>query len=315
LESDIPVADADIGKPFATLNSWMQLCFARESWDFIGSQLEMRWMALGQTVAQTADGARQLLCSAYHRRVPGTAKSWVPLSHPLQITQTLYGAEPMCFLSLTSQLSEGADHLAILAETHGRLIPEIHKSMEISPAFLMAFRNFMAAQRTFEELRGFDFARYSALFSQFDTDVGARWFWRPGDRALGPEHYGAALGRLIDRLHEAGLEQEGANNQRINAAMSLCNTASLQGEKSPPLPRAIETSHALIELAPAFISGFARASRRGSAADYLNRLAGRLQRPYRRVIGDAAFLIRLGPELLAFFLLLWELESERALVR
>jgi hypothetical protein len=38
-----------------------------------------------------------------------------------------------------------------------------------------------------------------------------------------------------------------------------------------------------------------------------------LGRQYRRVIGDAAFLIRLAPELLAFFLLFWELESERPL--
>jgi hypothetical protein len=84
-------------------------------------------------------------------------------------------------------------------------------------------------------------------------------------------------------------------------------------EKTPPLPRGIETSHALIELAPAFISGFARTSRRGSTAAYLSALALKLGRPYRKLIGDAAFLIRLGPELLAFFLLLWEFESERPL--
>jgi hypothetical protein len=128
---------------------------------------------------------------------------------------------------------------------------------------------------------------------------------------LGPEHYGAALGRLIDRLHEAGLEEEGANDLRIRAAMSLCNEASRLNAKMPPLPRELKTDRALIELAPAFISGFARASRQDEVETYLTTLAGRLGRQYRRLIGDAAFLIRLAPELLAFFLLFWELESER----
>jgi hypothetical protein len=201
----------------------------------------------------------------------------------------------------------------MLAEADGKRIPEIHRAIEISAAFLMAFRNFRAALTTSEELRGFDFTTYSGLFAQFDTDAGARWFWRPGDKLLGPEHYGAALGRLIDRLHEAGLEEEGSNDLRIRAAMSLCNEAKRLNEKTPPLPRGIETSHALIELAPAFISGFARASRRGTAAAYLTALADKLARPYRRLVGDAAFLVRLGPELLAFFLIFWELESERPL--
>ena len=81
----------------------------------------------------------------------------------------------------------------------------------------------------------------------------------------------------------------------------------------PPLPSGIEVTHTLIELAPAFISGFARASRRGTAPAYFTALAHKLARPHRRLVGDAAFLIRLAPELLAFFLLFWELESERPL--
>jgi hypothetical protein len=192
-------------------------------------------------------------------------------------------------------------------------MPQIHnEAFQISPAFLGAFANVLAAQRTSEELRGFDFATYCRLFSEQDSDWGARWFWRPGDIILGPEHYGAVLGRLIDRLHEAGIDEEGSNDHRIRAVMALCNDARMQREPTPPLPRGVEVSHALIEAAPAFVSGFARASRRRSADLYLAGFANRLGKPYRRVVGDAAFLIRLAPELLAFFLLLWELESVRS---
>jgi hypothetical protein len=78
-----------------------------------------------------------------------------------------------------------------------------------------------------------------------------------------------------------------------------------------PPPIGLELTHGIFEFAPSFISGFAYASRHDAAADYLNRLAGGLKRPYRAVIGDASFLIRLAPELFTFYLLLWELTSER----
>jgi hypothetical protein len=48
---------AEVQKRFSTVNSWMQLCFSRESWDFIGSEIEPRWMTLGEAVA----GHRQKL--------------------------------------------------------------------------------------------------------------------------------------------------------------------------------------------------------------------------------------------------------------
>lgn len=298
---------------FATVNSWMCLCFSRESWNLIGQRIQSRWTQLGSAIAEFPEGSALLLASAHLPRLPGTARSWVPLAHPLQILPSLYGPPARSFRSLASGVSEGAEHLALLAETEGKTIPEIHQAIEISPAFLMAFDNFLQAQQTNEELRGFDFSRYNELFVQFDTDTGARWFWQPGDKLLGPEHYGAALGRLIDRLYEAGLEEEGSNNVRIQTAMALCNEAYRSREKTPPVPHGIETSHALIERVPAFLSGFARASRRGAADEYLHCMSDRLGRQYRCVIGDAAFLIRLAPELFAFFLLMRELESERSL--
>jgi hypothetical protein len=128
---------------------------------------------------------------------------------------------------------------------------------------------------------------------------------------LGPVHYGAALGRLIDRFYDAGLEEEGSNDARIRAANALAHAASRLHEPTLPPPIGIELTHGIFEFAPFFISGFAYASRHDAAADYLHRLAGRLERPYRAVIGDASFLIRLAPELFTFYLLLWELTSER----
>jgi hypothetical protein len=201
--------------------------------------------------------------------------------------------------------------LALLAETSGKSIQEIHRDMGISLAYLMAFANFTQAQQADMELHGFDFEKYKQLFQHLDTDPSARWFWRPGDELLSPAHYGAALGRMIDRLYEAGLEEERANAVRIPAATALARSAFMLQPKTLPLPHGIEETHAILEFVPAFFSGFARASRQGTAESYLRGIADNFRRPFWSVIGDASFLIRLAPELLAYYLLLWELATER----
>jgi hypothetical protein len=204
------------------------------------------------------------------------------------------------FQSLAASVSEGSEELELLAETSGKSIPEIHKAVGPSPAFLMAFDNFALAHRTNKPLSGFNFDRYRELLHELDTSPGARWFWKPGDELLGPAHYGPALGRLIDRFYDAGLEEGGSNDARIRTANSLAHAAwRAQGKTLPP-PIGMELTHGVFEFAPSFICGFARASRIGSAVGYLKAIAGTLERPYRALIGDASFLIRLAPELFAF---------------
>jgi hypothetical protein len=307
-----PAEAENVSRHFTTLNSWMYQCFAQQSWDHVGPLLMQRWMETGKQLAAIPEQRSLLLASAHLPRQPGTAKSWVPLSHPLQILPSLYASPATCFRALAENVSEGSEELALLAETAGRSIPEIHQALGLSPAFLMAFANFQEAHRKNLPLRGFSFDRYRQLFQTLDTDLGARWFWRPGSELLGPAHYGAAIGRLIDRFYDAGLEEQGANDARIRAASSLAHAASRLHEPTPtlPTPRGIELTHGIFEFAPCFISGFAFASRHDTAADYLNRLGNRLERPHR-VIGDASFLIRLAPELFTFYLLLWELATER----
>ncbi len=309
-EAEAPNA-TDVSRRFVSLNSWMCRCFAQQSWDHIGPLLMSRWMDAGKQVAEMPEQRSLLLASAHLPPEPGAAKSWVPLAHPLQILPSLYASPVTCFRSLAENVSEGSEELALLAETAGKSIPELHQALGFSPAFLMAFANFDEARRKNRPLRGFNFERYRQLFQTLDTDPSARWFWRPGSELLGPVHYGAALGRLIDRFYDAGLEEEGSNDARIRAANALAHAASRLHEPTLPPPIGIELTHGIFEFAPFFISGFAYASRHDAAADYLHRLAGRLERPYRAVIGDASFLIRLAPELFTFYLLLWELTSER----
>lgn len=306
---------------FSTYNRWMNECYAEESWEYVGSRIQSCWMAVGGELSRQAEGLGVLLPGAHLPPQPGASKSWIPLAHPLQISVSLYGAPANSFFALSTGVSEGSEHLAVLAETAGRTIQEVHKTIGLSPAFLMAFDNFQRASRLFEKtrhahqpvpvLRGFSFERYTQIFRSMDSNPGARWFWRLGDELLGPAHYGAAIGRLLDRLLDAGLEEEGANDARLRNATALANAAFRQKEKTLPMPTGVEGSHAILEWIPAFISGFARASRAGSPDSYLRIMGNATERPYRSLIGDASFLVRLAPELFAFYLTLWELGSEK----
>ncbi len=309
-KSDRAIAREEISLRYSNLNGWMTQCYASECWESFGESICDHWVELGEELLSHTDSCGELLVSAHGEMAAGANKSWVPLAHPLQFVPSLYSAPLDCFASLAAQTADGCDHLALLADVAGCTIPQIHAEIGLSLPFMSAFGNFQRALQTNEQLRGFDFVRYKKLVSEADTDAGARWFWQPGDALLGPEHHGAAIGRLIDRLFDAGLDQDGFNDLRFRRATSVAREASKTQTPVLGLPREIEATYPIIEWGPAFYSAFARHSRRGTAANYLTELSGSLSRPLPEVISDASFLIRLAPELLAFYLLLWELADE-----
>jgi len=301
----------DARKRFEILTRWMQICFAPESWDQVSQFLPARWNSLGSLLL-ARPGGREFLLSCAHMSSPsGAARSWVPLAHPLQINADLYGGPAISFHAVASRGEEGSDHLAILAATHHRRLREMTAAPALSPAFFASFRNFREAQNSDVPLADFSFDRYQQAFHSMDTRPGARWFWQISDELLGPAHYGAAMGRFSDRLYDAGLEEAGSNDARIAAATTLARRAERLKAKVPQLRDGVDQSHAILEWAPALFSGFAEASRRGHVAQYLDRLEAELERSRATILGDIAFLIRLGPELLAFFLLLWELVTRK----
>lgn len=297
IEDYIEATD-DVRHRFVVLNDWMTRCFSQESWDYLGKRIYQHWAALGKRLVATDEGRALLISAAHVLPPPGSPKSWIPLVHPLRIFPELYGAPFNSFLPAVKEGLEAPDHLLVLGEAANRSAIELHQAVGLSVAYLSAFNNVWTAQ-------GFSFERYVTLFQQLSADYPEqRWFWRPGDELLGPAHYSAAITSFIDRLYEAGLEDEGANDVRIRHAATVANWAARMQARVIPMPTEMEISHGIIELIPYFISGFARASRQGTAAEYLRALAERVE---RSVVDDASFMIRLAPELLTFYLLVWEL--------
>lgn len=268
-------------------------------------------MNLGKVLAVTPRGMSVLLSCAHAPRQAGTARTWVPIAHPLQIVPDLYAVPAGRFSCLAADVSEGSEHLAMLADTSGSTLPQIPRTFGLSLAFLLSFHDSTEALVSGAALAGFDFDKYKTAFEGIDRNPGARWFWQPGDELLGPTHYGAALGRLIDRFFEAGRDEEGWNENRVRAASLLGHAAHCLKETALPISHGIEIEHDVLECVPSFMSGFARTSRQGAAPQFLKAIAKALDCDERAVVTDTAFLLRLAPELLAFYLLLWELSKER----
>jgi hypothetical protein len=62
--------------------------------------------------------------------------------------------------------------------------------------------------------------------------------------------------------------------------------------------------------AAATLSAFARASRMGEMSDFIASLGDRLGWQESDVLTTLAFLVRLAPELFAFYLLLWQIAKD-----
>ncbi|MDV6225625.1 hypothetical protein R2G56_04935 [Nitratireductor aquimarinus] len=301
IHDDIDVVE-DTRHRFLVINEWMARCYAPESWDYVGKRIYPHWAALGKRLATTPEGRALLISAAHVLPPPGSPKSWIPLVHPLKIFPELYGAPFSSFVSSRKEGLEVPDYLSVLGEAADRSVIKLHQAVGLSVAYLRAFEDVSTA-------RGFAFNRYVELYQQLNTEYPEqRWFWRLGDELLGPAHYSAALTSFIDRLYEAGLEDEGANDVRIRHAATVANWAARMQAKTIPVPAEMELSHGIIELVPSFISGFARASRHGAAAQYLDALAANVG---QSVVDDASFMVRLAPELLTFYLLFWELGREQ----
>ncbi len=311
-----PVPSEELQRRFETLSRWLADCYAPECWPQLESGFVPRWRMLGNALSQESGGASALMIAAAVPPPDHTSTSWVPIAHPLQILPNLYGAPISAFARLAASSDPGIAEMSalfILGTASLRELPQLH------PTVYFAFRNVVQADREGVPLAGFDPERFFATLLQIDTDPSAGWFWH-GAVLLGPDHWRAAHLRFVERLRTAGLftsdvADEGPNSQRQDALQRLM-AAVFNGMPSslrPSAPRreAEDREVESIDLwATATLSAFARASRMGEMGGFIAPLCDRLGWREHDVLTTLAFLLRLAPELFAFYLLLWQIAKD-----
>ncbi|MHB2165627.1 hypothetical protein [Alsobacter sp. R-9] len=283
-------------------------CYAVECWPSIETTIFADWRRRVSRLSATDDGRRALLAASAAVPPPYSSPSWVPIVHPLEVVPDLYEAPARDFAVFSEANSDAGDHLqkvALLARC--KIVQDARDLFPLTPMFLISFANVTRAkQDTWVPLRGFDFERFKSLCSLYSVDQLGR-FWTPRREWLSLEHHSWCCERALNRLQRAAPEGSETNLQRLPAATRIALKLE-RGRLSSalPVPDEISGSSALIGALPAVLSHFARACQYKRSASFWDDVRNDAE-PALGVRRSIAFLIRLAPELFAFYLILWGL--------
>lgn len=316
----LPNAPVDfIQTRYETLCRWLSDCYAADCWLDHGLERNLlpRWRRLGGVIAGLPLAGGLLMRAALVPAPDETSPSWVPMVHPVEIDPGLYSAPSTAFDALADQADDGVR----VGSRMSALSRERLREGLLHAQALMAFANAAQAERNADTvLAGFRPERFFALFAPLDTDVGAGWFWH-GTPIMGPAHLRAAQLRMLERFEAANVlfdpQAEGGGNSRRAEALSTMTSqvlADCPPTRRPPMPkrRPEDDRPPGVDLAiAATLSEFARASRTGSAGQFIEALTGTLNWREADVRSTIGFLLRLAPELFFYFLLVWQLAKVR----
>ena len=315
--SGLAAPDTDLQRRFETLSRWLADCYAIECWSEIEKTLMSRWQVLGRALAERSGGLGAVMIAAAMPPPDHTAPSWIPIAHPIQMMPHLYGAPTNSFAALAVSPDAGVAELAkmfSLGRTRLRDQSQLHVTV------YLAFQNRHEAIERGVPLRGFEPHRFFCNLPLVDGDPSAGWFWR-GAQILGPDHWRASHLRFVERLEIAGMfaseeGESGSNSRRERALHRLIRAAWEMTPESdrPPVPLRSEDREEPdnIDLwASSSLSAFARASRMGEVEEFVVVLGRRLDWSATEVLSTLALLLRLAPELFAFYLLTWQIAKER----
>ena len=310
-----PADDADLDRRFRTLSGWLAQCFAPESWSLVRDPLLERWQTVGEQLYGTIAGRSAVLAAAAIGPPEEAAASWVPMAHPLSFLPEMYGAPAVEFAACAAAEDPGAAALAIVTEAG---TGNLRNQGLLDHTALLGFANVLEAETAGASLEGFDPARFLGVLNhpQIDADPAAGWFWR-GRPLLGPAHWRASHIRLSERLDAAELfAEEDAHMQGLNECrqirlLKLMSACARNTDQHPPVPKRDVTDEepAVVDrLAATTLCSFSRAAREGRAAAWADALVAELESSRRDVLTDVAFLLRLAPELFAFYMSMWQLK-------
>lgn len=295
-------------KRFLTLSKWLAMRLAEDSWQQVAQTLPRRWEEIGTTLEGTSPGVGALIQASFVEAVADAPSDWIPNYHPLMIAPKLYQAPAAEFRALNESDELGARELSLVADLQPTKMPE---RKEFGLAALMGFENARIANSQAVPLEGFSIARYLCALDQCDVDPSSGLFWR-GEELLNPGHWRAAHEALRDRLEGVDRGDSERHSQRFGNLMRLIRPDRRSKAFEFPAPDQDhddgQPANQREQWCSTLLHRFAIASRRGEVSDLLRDLERNQGRPEKELLRDFGYLLRLGPELFAYHMLLSELE-------
>lgn len=314
---EVPVDVTGDMAAFARLDRLVNTVFERGCWATIEEPLLRLWQQVGLRLGDEGTEGRRALIDAATRRWPSDdTPTWVPLHHPVEFAPDLFGSSVIAFGGADDVgASDGMEELAVLARIEPGADPlAAIDSTNVDYVVVGGFANAAAASRDPRgtPLRGFSFTQYArALEAIPDDDRMSLWTSR--QRRLTAMHHDWCCERVVTRMRV--VDVEGHNEERrtfVERLGSAAHGAIRSVWQETPLSLAPSTRRTegwppLIHVV-ALISAFARASRGGTVDPLVSALVREAPQLMRRDVRQTlGYLIRLAPELFAFYLLLWEI--------
>jgi hypothetical protein len=305
----------DATEHYLRLDQVLMRCFSTETWPSIERAIVSAWKSVGASIISAKDGRWRLVKASGHAPPAMASPSWVPILHPLELAPDLYESPPEAFVALSNAQAEGADHVARFGKLAGyERVREALDRVPIHPVFLMGFSNWREAERKdWVRLKGFNFSQFGQFAEQIESDPDGT-FWAPHRNWLTLAHHSWCCARIVERVRRVAPDGNTANEKRMPGATHLALACSrLPGAQALRAPERLYDELLLIEYIGAALSVFAKACRRQESAVFWNELARRTERSKADITRSMGFLLRIAPELFAYYLILWELvtKSER----
>lgn len=290
---------------FLAANDLLSRCVAPETWDFV-NPIVPAWREAG--MAQVERGRTEELLRAWGRPLPvGQASTWVPLRHPVEIAPELLSLDTVYFhaFGVEGDGTEELEQLHRLASIER--VREASEVLLVDPLFFLGFANWQEAERKSERLRDFSFPRLISTRKLMAQPKASPSLWRPSDGRLSDWHHEWCIDRFIDRFQLA-MPDDTSNHERMLRLNRMITAMSRDyKDEAVPISELLgDRCHLAHGVAP-FLSAAAKAWRFKTFAAFLRDLSHRTSTAREMLLEDIGFLLRLAPELTAFYLLLWEL--------
>ncbi len=296
-----PEGAADI---FVRLSRVIGIPIADECRNSVNDLLLSAWRNLGESLANGSSADQTSLLKACAISPSAHAReSWLPRHHPIEVAPKLFSAPAVEFGQLASSELVGYDAfeavgLAGITES----LDDARDLLDISPAFVAAFSNANTAETAVDVDPGeFDFHRYLNLAEFIDDDglLSKRCHRRFCERMADRYANVAMVSSLLSQPHP--------DSRLMGKAMATVSRFNPHPTDSLDVPQELAEEFPLIADIPCLLSALAHASRNGRVAQFWNKLASYTTRSPEGVRKDVGLVLRIAPELLAFYLLFWEL--------
>ena len=263
---------------------------ALDAWKRLGESLDIR---------DPSDRAGLLKACALSPS-PHARESWLPVHHPVEVNPHLFAvpAEEIAELA-SSELSGYEEFESIGLAGITESLQDAVDVLDVSTTFLIAFERASALQKDPSAPPGaFDFSHY-CRFAREMKDLD--------DKPLSVWHHDRACERMADRV--AIVSQDSFSSSRLSKAMTIVHRFAVHqtGEATMDLPHDLERGFPLVQGTPRLLAALTRAWRYGGTEAFWHDLQSSVGLPMEKVRMHVGTILRLAPELLAFYLLLWVL--------